>query len=133
MINPAKLGEYYRRIPLDIYRREVHLIINPNLEKCNKHLYSDFSEDMANSYGLSCMSTDSNDKSHKFIILNSDSLYISTIAHEALHIAKDLFESIHEDNPSDEAYSYLLGYIVGEIVKCIQSNNLEFCLEENIK
>lgn len=133
MINPAKLGEYYKCIPLDIYRREVHLIINPHMEKCNKHLYSDFSEDMDNSNAISCMSTDPNYRGRKFIILSTDTLYISTIAHEALHIAKDLFESIREDNPSDEAYSYLLGYIVGEIVKCIQSNNLEFCLEENIK
>ena len=53
----------------------------------------------------------------------SENCGYATIAHEAYHVVRGVYEIIHSDGKEEEPFAYMIGYIVNEIVKNISSVN----------
>ena len=85
-------------------KKKLKGIENEVIEKCNDGV-------------VYCDNIYSKKTKRNTILLYIESLKIPLLAHEATHVATRLFEYIHENKPSTEAYAYLVEWVCEEVVK----------------
>jgi len=95
------------------------------LEKKFKSVY-DITDDMfeEKTAAVTCCVNDKKTNSEGIVVFTPDSaLSVECIAHEATHVADEIFEYIGEETKTDECYAYLVGWAAKSIDKAMKLSN----------
>ena len=111
----------YKSFIIPIYSGRLHVIFSNDCEKELEQINKKFEVDVDN---FDFAGYSSRIDNHYLLLLNlkyinSDTMLIGTIAHEALHISNFILKQtgIKPDVDNDEAQAYLLTWIVEQVYK----------------
>ena|SRR5690554_557853 len=114
---------------IPIYGSKLIFIDSTNTEKLRRHFPDMLNED-EEVYAHAISGGYKGDNSY-FILVNSNhssvKLTHGTIAHEAAHVVSDIitYVGIRFDHTNQEAFAYLIGYVVDEFYKWANKINIK--------
>lgn len=125
------------KIKLDVYGLTLNVLYNYNVKEVLSYVdKSDFHEGMKKkmrgwfSDGEYSRCFAGNGANNLILLSEEESMHelMNTIAHEALHFVFELakFVNIKYSSKSEESYTYLIGYVVGEIYRGIVEPLIQF-------
>ena len=117
----------HRGIPL--YGGVLHVVFGDTFQQCGsalpKRLSGLFTKDELSQFGAGAMTNADGEGGNVVILFTREQVKPQIVAHEAVHAALDVLANVGVgpmDDKNDEAYAYLVSWIVKVIQKVVLKN-----------